>query len=165
MTNALMEQKDGMAFQVVDHDSSMITDGKTHTGMDVEYLIERGILYRAESLEELADLMGVDVDAFMETVAEYNEMTQTYTDLEFGRSSFGPNAQLDTPPFYASPRTWAMHITMDGVAVDGEHRALDADGNPVPGLYVVGEAACGGRGVGSLGAGYAVAQALYGGLA
>lgn len=165
MTIALMEQKDGVAFQVVDHDSSMITDGKTHTGMDVEYLIERGILYRAESLEELADLMGVDVDAFMETVAEYNEMTQTYTDLEFGRSSFGPNAPLDTPPFYASPRTWAMHITMDGVAVDGEHRALDADGNPVPGLYVVGEAACGGRGVGSLGAGYAVAQALYGGLA
>ena len=48
----------------------------------------------------------------------------------------------------------------DGVAVDGEHRALDADGNPVPGLYVVGEAACGGRGVGSLGAGYAVNENL-----
>lgn len=37
MTIALMEQDGGVGFQVVDHDSSMITDGKTHTGMDVEY--------------------------------------------------------------------------------------------------------------------------------
>lgn len=49
MTIALMEQDGGVGFQVVDHDSSMITDGKTHTGMDVEYAIERGILYRADT--------------------------------------------------------------------------------------------------------------------
>lgn len=30
MTIALMEQDGGVGFQVVDHDSSMITDGKTH---------------------------------------------------------------------------------------------------------------------------------------
>ena len=37
-----------------------------------------------------------------------------------------------------------MHITMDGISTDSAHRALDATGNVVPGLYVVGEAACGG---------------------
>ena len=161
MTIALMEQDGGVGFQVVDHDSSMITDGKTHTGMDVEYAIERGILYRADTLEELAGLMGVDEATFLKTVDDYNEMTRTFNDPEFGRSSFGPNAPLDNPPFYASPRTWAMHITMDGISTDSSHRALDAAGNVVPGLYVVGEAACGGRGVGSLGAGYAVAQSIY----
>ena len=161
MTIALMEQDGGVGFQVVDHDSSMITDGKTHTGMDVEYAIERGILYRADTLEELAGLMGVDEATFLKTVDDYNEMTRTFNDPEFGRSSFGPNAPLDNPPFYASPRTWAMHITMDGISTDSSHRALDAAGNAVPGLYVVGEAACGWRGVGSLGAGYAVAQSIY----
>ena len=65
-------------------------------------------------------------------------------------------------PFYASPRTSGDGIiTMDGISTDSSHRALDAAGNVVPGLYVVGEAACGGRGVGSLGAGYAVAQSIY----
>lgn len=147
-----------MGFQVVDHDSSMITDGKTHTGMDVEYAIERGILYRADTLEELAGLMGVDEATFLKTVDDYNEMTRTFNDPEFGRSSFGPNAPLDNPPFlWHHPAPGAMHITMDGISTDSSHRALDAAGNVVPGLYVVGEAACGGRGVGSLGAGYAVA--------
>ncbi len=68
MTIALMEQDGGVGFQVVDHDSSMITDGKTHTGMDVEYAIERGILYRADTLEELAGLMGGDEATFLKTV-------------------------------------------------------------------------------------------------
>lgn len=77
----------------------MITDGKTHTGMDVEYAIERGILYRADTLEELAGLMGVDEATFLKTVDDYNEMTRTFNDPEFGRSSFGPNAPLDNPPF------------------------------------------------------------------
>ncbi|WP_302783828.1 FAD-dependent oxidoreductase, partial [Adlercreutzia equolifaciens] len=87
MTIALMEQDGGVGFQVVDHDSSMITDGKTHTGMDVEYAIERGILYRADTLEELAGLMGVDEATFLKTVDDYNEMTRTFNDPEFGRSS------------------------------------------------------------------------------
>lgn len=90
MTIALMEQDGGVGFQVVDHDSSMITDGKTHTGMDVEYAIERGILYRADTLEELAGLMGVDEATFLKTVDDYNEMARTINDPEFGRSSFGP---------------------------------------------------------------------------
>ena len=162
MTVALMNQTDGVGFQVVDHDSSMITDGHTHTNMDVEYAIEKGILYRADTLEELADLMGVDKATFMQTVKDYNTMASTYEDPEFGRASFGPNALLDTPPFYASPRTWAMHITLDGLAVDNEHRALDAAGKPIEGLYAVGEAACGGRGVSSLGSGYALAARIYG---
>ena len=162
MTIALMNQENGVGFQVVDHDSAMITDGHTHTGMDVEYAIERGILYRADTLEELASLMGVDEKTFLGTVEKYNQMCDSLNDPDFGRSSFGPKARLETPPFYASPRTWAMHITMDGVSTDSEHRALDANGNPVPNLYVVGEAACGGRGVGSLGAGHSVAEALYG---
>lgn len=38
--------------------------------MDVEYAIERGILYRADTLEELAGLMGVDEATFLKTVDE-----------------------------------------------------------------------------------------------
>ena len=162
MTIALMQQEDGVGFQVVDHDSAMITDGKTHTGMDVEYAIERGILYRADTLEELASFMDVDEATFLQTIEDYNKMVDSFEDPEFGRSSYGPNAHLDTPPFYASPRTWAMHITMDGISTDSSHRALNENDEVIPGLYVVGEAACGGRGVGSLGAGYAVAQSIYG---
>ena len=81
MTIALMEQDGGVGFQVVDHDSSMITDGKTHTGMDVEYAIERGILYRADTLEELAGLMGVDEATFLKTVDDYNAVSYTHLDV------------------------------------------------------------------------------------
>lgn len=162
MTIALMNQREGKAFQVVDEDSSGNNGNKTFTGMDIEYAIEMGILYRADTLEELADLMGVDQQTFVKTVNDYNEMARTFNDPEFGRSSWGENAVIETPPFYASPRTWASHITMDGITTDENHRALTPSGEPVPGLFVVGEAACGVIGVRSLGGGCSVALQLYG---
>lgn len=161
MTVALMQQEDSVAFQIVDSDSSMITDGKTHTGMDVESAIKEGILFRADDLEELANLIEVDKDTFLATIESYNTMVETFEDVDFGRTSFGPNAKIDTPPYYASPRTWAMHITLDGIDTDDLHRALDTEQKPIEKLYVVGEASCGDAGIGTLGAGRAVAQKLY----
>ncbi len=161
MTTALMEQKDSVAYQICDQDSAGVEGDCTVNGMNVEWAIEQGILYRADTLEELADQIGIDRATFVDSVNSYNKMCETYEDPEFGRSSFGPNAKIDAAPYYASPRTWAMHITMDGLAVDEQCCVLDKDRKAIPGLYCVGEAACGGRGNGSIGGGYAVAEMLY----
>ena len=64
------------------------------------------------------------------------------------------------PPFYASPRTWAMHITVGGLLYDESYRVLREDETPIEGLYACGEVLVGSSGVGTQGEGLAVARIL-----
>ncbi len=140
MSQAMMKQPGGFAFIISDRKNSLITDeGVTPYGADEEFLIENGQLFRADTLAELATKIEVDPAALEETVAAYNKMAETGTDEQFGRTVFNEDAPIDEGPFYASPRAWAAHITLGGIVVDDEYRALDETGAPIEGLRCVGE--------------------------
>lgn len=108
---------------------------------DIEGNIAKGDLYRADTLEELAQMMGVPVETFVAEVERYNSFVENGVDEDFGKPAFG--GKIETAPFYATPRKPGLHHTMGGVKIDTETHVLTADGNPIPGLYAAGEV-CGG---------------------
>ena len=140
ISKAEMAQTDGRAWLISDAENSNVTDGKNFQGLSIDRLIADKKAYRADTLEELAEQIGIDPDTLVATVQQYNEYAAAAYDPDFGRSKFDASSAVDEGPFYAEPLTWAMHITNCGLAVNWENYAiLDAEGNEIPGLYGIGE--------------------------
>ena len=143
MTEALMQQPDEVLFLISDRDTSRVEGDYSYYGRSIQRLIDQGQLFRADTLEELADQMGCDKNTFAATVERYNEIARNGEDPDFGRMIFTPDSPIENPPFYASPRTWAAHITEGGVVTDETSQVLREDGTPIEGLYAVGNCAGG----------------------
>ena len=133
---ALMAQPEQKMFQISD---------ATNAGLErslpevIEQLLADKKGFRADTLEELAEMIGLDPATFCETIAAFNEMCDTGVDPDFGRVVFS-GSKIEVPPFFASPMTWATHITQGGLAYEpDQYSLLDADGNPIPGLHGIGE--------------------------
>ena len=91
----------------------------------------------AESIEALAEKIGVDPKTLSQTVASYQKYYDNENDEEFGRTDM--RSRLDTAPFYAVPVFPVVHHTRGGVSIDLRSQVLDLKGNPIPGLYGAGE--------------------------
>lgn len=97
-------------------------------------------LFKADTLEELADQMGVPADDFVAEMDRFNEFVKAGEDEDFGRYLFTEISAVDTPPFYAAPATWAAHITIGGINTDEDFCVVTEDGARIEGLYAAGEA-------------------------
>ena len=163
LSAALMEQPNSVGYVISDANNSYVKDGRTAAyNMSVDLLVERGQLLVADSLDELAEKMGADPAVLKKTVDAFNAYAAAYDDPDFGRTVFKDTAAVTTPPFDASPRTWAAHITLGGVLVDEDtYAALDADGNAIPGLYCVGELVAERSGVHSMCTGLQAVESIF----
>ena len=100
--------------------------------------VDAGSIIPADTLEELAEKIGVPFDALNATVERYNELAHNGKDADFGKvpTRLFP---VENPPYYAVPfGDSGMLVVIGGIDCDTQCRALDADKNPVPGLYVAG---------------------------
>lgn len=111
-----------------------------------------GYLYRADTLPELAKRLGVDPAGFASTLERFNADAATGVDREFGRgedvysrylgdADHGPNpclAPVDQAPFYAVELTLSDLGTVAGLRTDTDCRVLDSQGEPIAGLYAIG---------------------------
>ncbi len=148
MTNALMEQEDSMMFVVVDKHSYPAGDTVNNFNETIDSLVEQNRAYKADTLEDLAKKMGVDVNSFVNTVKEFNASVDGATD-EFGRSLF--MNKIDTAPFYAGRRVPTVHHTMGGIKITPETRVVNSDGSVIEGLFAAGEVTGGIHGSNRLG--------------
>lgn len=133
--------------------------------------IESGALKKADTLEELAELIDVPFETLRETVEEFNGYANTGVDEKFHRGETPwdqmfhhvvgfpatpeqnylakptpewPNPlllPLDTPPFYAATIVPSDIGTKGGLKIDEHARVLRADGLPIEGLYATGNTA------------------------
>ena len=159
MTAALMEQEDSLCFMISDANSVVVTEASPGE----ETLLRRGQLFKADTLEELAKRMGVDPAAFTAEMERYNGFCDAGEDEDFGRYLFSELSPVKVPPFYASPATWAAHITIGGLDVDDDTFAVrDEAGQAIGGLYACGEVRNGICGVGSIADGVACGKAVCG---
>lgn len=143
MALAVMEQPGQLNWRVSCQANSQnnMETGRNFAGELIEPLFEEGLAFRADTLEELAETIGVPVDAFLETVESYNELCRTGGPDEFGREYFEEYAAIGEGPYYATAGTWGTLCTYGGIKVDGEFHVLDTDREPLPGLYAIGEVA------------------------
>ena len=107
----------------------------------VQPLIDAGYAFTADTLEELAAITFMPVDAFVATVARYNEL-KGQEDVDFGKAAAAMTG-VGEGPYVAVVITPATIGTMGGIKVDLEMHVLDADGNVIPGLYAAGACANG----------------------
>ena len=141
LTNAILEQTDSTMYVLSSQNNAGITEDGTFfmTGMPVEDLIKNGDVIVGDTIEELAEKLGIDPATLKETVDTYNEAVRNGEDKEFGRIRFDDNSEYVEGPFYACPRKPASHNTKGGVVVNINTEVLDTEGNPIPGLYAAGE--------------------------
>jgi succinate dehydrogenase/fumarate reductase flavoprotein subunit len=100
--------------------------------------IRKDIYYRGESLEALAEIIGVPTDAFRRSVAAHNKALAA-------RACASDRTPIIHPPFHAlgPVLSWVV-LTDGGLAVSTRQEVLSTNGAPVPGLYAVGATGQGG---------------------
>ena len=99
--------------------------------------VEDGHIVKADTIEELAEGLGIDADALVATVERYNELVAVGEDTDFGKDAYRLSA-IDEPPFYGMKTGGLALCTLDGVVIDDDYRVLDVNDEPIPGLYAVG---------------------------
>lgn len=102
--------------------------------------IREGKVVMADTLEALADKMGVPREAFLKTVARYNELAKQGEDTDFGKRS-----ELLKPivkgPFYAGRLRSTLLAMSGGLHTDPTLHVLDKVHRPIEKLWVAGAAA------------------------
>lgn len=100
--------------------------------------IEMGIAAKADTIEELAEQMGMDASVLSATVEKYNEACDAGFDPEFFKAA-DMLIPVKNPPFYAvMTDSYSFTSTIGGVLINENAQALDEDNEPIPGLYVCG---------------------------
>ena len=100
-------------------------------------LIEKGFVKQADTIEELAAKLGLPPETLKATVERNNELFRKGEDVDYGKEKHRLSA-LDKPPFYGAKNTGWMLCTLDGIQIDTNMNAIDTEGNPIPGLFVIG---------------------------
>ena len=138
---AVLDQREGVTTLIIDQ---AIRDMGPVSGVFATFDRLGLDIVEADTLEELAERVGLPPERMSQTVAAYNDA------IENGAAPgvAPPKAQLahpvSTPPFYAlHPLAPGITLTFGGVMTDAEARALEADGRVIPGLYAAGEGAGG----------------------
>lgn len=125
--------------------------------------INMEIALTAGSLEELAEMMRVDRQAFLSTILSYNNFVTSGEDRDFGRRSL--ERKLDKGPFYAIQVIPGVHYCMGGILIDDKARAIGENGAPIQGLYASGEATGGIHGLNRLGGNSLLDAVVFGRIA
>ena len=135
---------------------------------------KHGTVFRADTLENLADQIGISADGLRDTVAKFNEMARNGVDTDFHRGDsaydkyYGdptvrPNPSLgpiDHPPYYAVKIVPGDLGTKGGIVTDARARALRPDGSVIAGLYAAGNASAAVMGRTYAGAGSTIGPAM-----
>ena len=104
------------------------------------------VMYKADSIEGLAALIGVPAETLAKTIATYNAAVEAGVDTEFGRKLDGTDGnynlainKIEGEMYYAIRLHALCVMTLGGVTCNANMQVLDEAGNVIPGLYAAGE--------------------------
>lgn len=141
--------------------------------------LKSGYLHKGATIEALANSAGIDAQRLQKTVAQFNQSAQVGQDPAFGKGSRAYNRYqgdafhqpnpcvkpLNQGPFYAVKIHPGDIGTYHGIPVDCHNRALNKEGQPVEGLFAIGNDATSIMGGNYPGAGITLGPALTFGYA
>lgn len=137
-------------WMIYDHKDGAVPPVKaTNVSMgDADEYVAAGLWHTADTLEELAGMIGVDPSALGETVAAYNKMVVDGVDTAFGRGDeaydrafsggASPMVAIDQPPYHAAAFGISDLGTKGGLRTDCSAAVLDGSGQRINGLYAAG---------------------------
>ena len=137
----ILAQPQRVAFQLFDQ--------KTKHLLRDEYFIPQASVVEANTIEALADGLGIDVAAMTQTIAEYNAAVQpgeynpTALDGKHTEGIEPPKSNwaltLDEPPYMGYAVTCGLTFTFGGLKINAQAQVIDTEDAPIPGLYAAGE--------------------------
>lgn len=156
LSNVAAHQKDKTCYSIVD---SSIVKYYVRNGVDNVSLVrtnpdvsdfyegvkiaeENGStgMISADTIEELAEKAGIDVEALVETVDDYNDYCDS-VDEEFFKDKRYMRPIRKAPYYCAKVRTGG-YGTVGGIKINENCEAVDNDFEPVAGLYAAGADSC-----------------------
>ncbi len=127
-------------FQSGDGETVDLENNVSDTVANLELGVEAGVAYKADTIEELAEVAGLP--ELTASVEAYNAAIESGEDAEFGRDTSTMTAYTDGP-YYALRGQRATLGTFGGINTNVTGEVVDADENAIPGLYAAGEVANG----------------------
>lgn len=143
--NAIAKLADPLsAFVVFDH---VIWEGPGRNGLiapNPHLPAVGGTMHKAESLDALAQIIGVPAAVLAQSVQTYNAAHASSTLLNLtpprrATEKYQP-FMIAQAPFYAAPLCTGITNTMGGIAINEHAQALRDDGSVIAGLYAAGAA-------------------------
>ena len=128
----------------LDHGAYMGTNGGTFfTQMNpvegnTEDPVADGYAYKADTVEELAEQMGVPAQELARTLEQWNECVENGEDIYFHRPA-DKLVSITEPPFYGLKCVPEFLCTNGGPRRSAKGEVVDVDGLPIPHLYSAGE--------------------------
>lgn len=159
LSKAILEQPDTLTWKILDsHVTEDLLGGVSYTGEKIEDMVDNKYVFKADSLEELAGLLGIPAESLIKTVDEFNSIVENGGKGDpTGRTLF--DQKIDKPPFYAQENVAKIHHTMGGIEINEQAQVMSKDGTIIPGLYAAGEVTGGIHGANRLG-GNAIADII-----
>lgn len=142
VSKAILSQKDKVAYLFFD-------DGMRKSLKATEEYFNMELVTEAANVSELADKLKIDKTTFEATIKTYNAAVVAKSDTEFKRADMP--IQLNQGKVYAIEVTPAVHHTMGGIVMNTKAQVLNAEGQPIVGLYAAGEVTGGVHGGNRLG--------------
>jgi tricarballylate dehydrogenase len=141
---AIAQEQDARAFQVFDSKVAHLISEKYKT---------HSTPIQADTLEGLAEKMGVPVSSFLDTVSSFNSATESNTLSSFDaysndglctKSGFSIRKSnwalpIDKPPYTSYAVTLGITFTFGGISTNRSGQVLNNEGNVMSGLYAMGE--------------------------
>lgn len=106
-----------------------------------DYAIDAGRMFKADTIEELAEMINIDADVLLATVKRYNDLAATGTDSDYNKRSDYMRTISETGPYYASHFTLITSGTFGGPEINLEAEVISTEGAVIEGLYAAGEVA------------------------
>ena len=103
--------------------------------------LEKGTMVKADTIEELAVKLGFSgeaKDAFLAEVEKYNGFYDAQEDPDFGKEAYRLS-ELRTAPFYGIWYGGSLLTTVDGLRINEDMQVLNAESQPIEGLYAAGD--------------------------
>ncbi|WP_110953537.1 FAD-dependent oxidoreductase [Anaerosinus massiliensis] len=108
-----------------------------HNPKVIEEYIQKGLIKKADTIEQLAELTKLPVETLKKTIARYNELAKKGVDEDFGKPNLFMTT-IDKPPFYAANIGTSMLVTLGGLQINDKMQVLDKEKDIIQGLYAAG---------------------------
>lgn len=145
----ILKQENGTAFVIFDAEMAETSDAKK--------AIELGKGVQADTIEALAELIGVDAASLKSTVDAYNAKEDPFNRKTLGKITVGP--------FYAVKTLPSSHYTMGGVAINANAEVLNEKDEVIANLYAAGEVVGGLYGAGRVAGNNTLDDIVFGKIA
>jgi len=101
--------------------------------------LEKGWIKKADTLEELAEIINVPAENLVKTIGRFNFYCEQGEDYECGRPARTLNPISESGPYYAMELTPTLTNTQGGAVRNANCEVVDLDGFAIPHLYSAGE--------------------------